>query len=180
MRAAARAIVAMFLFSCALAAQQPATPPAAKQLVSNRYGEHPAPAQPIPYSHKTHVARGLPCQFCHANPDPGALMTFPATSKCMTCHATISRNKPAIRQLAAFAKSAKPIPWVRVYQITTGVTWSHRKHLHAGVNCENCHGPVGEMDAVAETTSVAAMATCIDCHAQNRAPTACRTCHLWP
>ena len=180
MRAAAQALVVLLSLVCALAAQQPAPSAAAKQLVPNSYGDHPAPAQPIPYSHKTHVAKGLQCQFCHANPDPGEQMTFPATSKCMSCHATVSKNKPAIRQLAAFAKSAKPIPWLRVYQVTPGVTWTHRKHLEAGLKCENCHGQVGEMDAVAETTSVAAMAACIDCHAQNKAPTACRTCHLWP
>ena len=107
-------------------------------------------------------------------------MTFPATSKCIGCHATVLKNKPAIRQLAAFAKSGKSIPWVRVYVVTPGVTWTHRKHVEAGFKCENCHGQVAQMDAVSETTSVTAMAVCIDCHARNKAPIACRTCHLWP
>lgn len=180
LRAAGGMLALLFAFTGAFAAQQPAAAPAAKQFVSNSYGEHPAPAQPIPYSHKTHVARGLACQFCHANPDPGQLMTFPATSRCMTCHASISKDKPSIRQLAAFAKSGKPIPWVRVYAVTPGVTWTHRKHLDAGLKCENCHGQIGEMEAMSESTNVTAMAACIDCHAQNKAPTVCRTCHLWP
>lgn len=180
MRAAGVLLAVLISFAGALEAQQPPAAPAAKQLVANRYGEHPAPAQPIPYSHKTHVARGLQCQFCHTNPDPGELMTFPASSKCMSCHATVAKHKLAIRQLAALVKSGKPIAWVRVYEVTPGVRWTHRKHLGAGFACENCHGPVGEMDAVAETTSVTAMGVCIDCHVQNKAPTACRTCHLWP
>jgi hypothetical protein len=180
--AAVAALAALTLLSMAsrLAAQQPAPSSAAKQLVPDRIGEHPAPAQPLPYSHKTHLAVGLQCKICHTNPAPGNLMTFPATSTCMTCHVTVAKNKPAIRQLANFAKSGKPIPWVRVYTVTPGVTWTHRKHLDAGLQCENCHGPVAQMDTMSETTSVTAMAVCITCHAQNKAPTTCQTCHLWP
>src|ERR1700722_9470211 len=63
-----------------------------------------APEQPIAYSHKTHVALGLKCRDCHPNPDPGEHMTFPATSKCLACHTTIAKDKPAIQKLAGFAK----------------------------------------------------------------------------
>jgi Cytochrome c7 and related cytochrome c len=178
--AAVKVFAILLVVACALAAQQPASSPAAQQIVPNSYGNHPAPAQPLPYNHKTHVSRGLQCQFCHTNPDPGALMTFPAAKLCMGCHATLAKNKPAIRQLAAFANSGKPIPWVRVYVVTPGVTWTHRKHLEAGMKCENCHGQVAQMDAMSETTSVAAMGVCINCHAQNKAPTTCQTCHAWP
>ena len=41
------------------------------------------PVQPVPYSHKTHLAMGLKCSNCHTNPDPGEVMGFPAESKCM-------------------------------------------------------------------------------------------------
>ena len=148
--------------------------------VPENYAPHPAPAQPLPYSHKRHLALGLQCKMCHANPDPGKLMTFPETSTCMGCHAGVAKDKPAIRQLADFAKSAKPIPWVRVYAITTGVTWTHRKHVDAGVKCETCHGPVAQMDAMSMTTSVTSMGVCIGCHEQNKAATTCQTCHIWP
>jgi hypothetical protein len=173
-------LAALLALPGGLPAQGPPLSPAVKQLVPDNYGDHSAPAQPLPYSHKTHATAGLPCQFCHANPDPGRLMTFPATATCMTCHATIAKNKPAIRQLAAFAKSGKPIPWVRVYSVTPGVTWTHQKHLKAGLKCENCHGQVAQLDAVSETTSVTAMAVCINCHAQNNPETTCHTCHGWP
>jgi len=36
-------------------------------------------------------------------------------------------------KLGEFAKSNQPIPWVRVYQVTAGVTWTHRAHLQAGM-----------------------------------------------
>jgi hypothetical protein len=98
----------------------------------------------------------------------------------MNCHETISTKKPAIVKLAQFAKSQQPIPWVRVYSITPGVQWSHRKHLAANIKCETCHGPVADMGAMAMVTSVTAMGTCIHCHQMNDAKTDCKTCHLWP
>lgn len=170
----------LFVATSPLAAQQSEPSLPAKQLVPDNYGEHPSPAQPIVFSHKLHVPLGLHCKDCHTNPDPGKLMTFPETSTCMTCHRTVAKNKPTIQQLAYFAKSGKPIPWVRIYVLTPGVTWTHRKHLNAGLQCGNCHGQVAQMDNISEITSVAAMGVCINCHAQDKAPTTCETCHAWP
>src|SRR6266478_264725 len=103
----------LLFFSLQLTAQQ-AAPPLAKQMVPNNPAEHPAPEQPIPYSHKQHLAFSLECKNCHTNPEPGKLMTFPETSTCMQCHATIAKDKPAIQKLATYASSKEPIPWVRV------------------------------------------------------------------
>ena len=161
-------------------AQQPAARPAAKQEVPDNLSEHTAPAQPLPYSHKTHIAAGLHCAECHTNPDPGNQMMFPAIGTCMNCHRTIAKDKPAILKLTEFVKSGQPIPWVRVYQVTPGVTWTHRKHLQAGMQCVMCHGQAARLDAMAETTSVTAMASCISCHQAHNVSTACRTCHAWP
>ncbi len=136
--------------------------------------------QPLPYSHKTHIAKGLACRTCHTNPDPGDQMTFPATATCLSCHMTIAKDRPAILKLAEYSKSGEAIPWVRVYQVTPGVSWSHRKHLQAGIQCVMCHGEVGQLSAMAETTSVTSMASCISCHQAHNARTSCATCHSWP
>jgi hypothetical protein len=177
---AAQALAVLLFLVAALAAKQAEPSQAAKQEVPSN-PVHPAPpAQPIPYSHKTHLALGLQCQFCHANPDPGEKMGFPATSKCMGCHATVSKDKPAIRKLAQSAKTQEPIPWVRVYAVLPGVSWTHRKHLDAGVKCETCHGQVAQMDAMAEVTSVTTMGSCINCHELHNAKSLCVACHVWP
>ena len=152
----------------------------AQQQVPNNPVASMAPVQPITYSHKTHLALGLQCKMCHTNPEPGALMTFPATSTCMSCHKTVATSKPSVVKLAQFAKSQQPIPWVRVYAVLPGVQWSHRKHLEAGIGCQTCHGAVADLDAMSVVTSVTAMGTCIHCHQMNNAKTACNTCHLWP
>ena len=107
-------------------------------------------------------------------------MTFPATSTCMSCHAAVAKNKPAIQKLAAFAKSQQDVPWGRVYTVLPGVSWTHRKHLDAGMKCETCHGQVAEMEAMSEAMSVTTMGVWIRCHAANNAPTVCQTCHAWP
>src|SRR5215469_3545699 len=135
------------------------------------------PAQPIPYSHKKHLAMGLVCKDCHRNPDPGDRMMFPPESKCMTCHLTVAKDQPAIQKLAEYAKSGQAVPWVRVYVLPGWVYWNHRAHLEAEMTCEMCHGKVAEMDVVARVTEVTKMAGCIECHRKNEASTGCRFCH---
>jgi hypothetical protein len=174
---AAQVLTAYLLVALGLNAHPATRAQAAKQMVPDNPSEHAPPAQPLPYSHKTHLAVGMECKDCHTNPEPGGLMTFPATSKCMRCHATIAKNKPSIQKLAGFSKSQKPIPWVRVYTLLQGVAWTHRTHLQAGVKCETCHGPVAQMDAMSEVTSVITMYSCLNCHEMNYAKTACDTCH---
>jgi hypothetical protein len=149
----------------------------AKHMVPDNPSPHPAPEQPLPYSHKQHLAFGLKCQECHTNPEPGKLMTFPATAKCMQCHVTIAKDKPSIQKLANYSASNQEIPWVRVYKVLPGVAWTHRAHLAAGVKCEICHGDVPQIAAISEVTSVVTMYSCLSCHEMNQAKTACETCH---
>ena len=163
----------------AKAKQSAATANATKEVPDN-LAEHTPPAQPVTYSHQSHLALGLECSFCHTNPEPGTLMTFPLTSTCMSCHTTVATKKPSIQKLASLAKSEQPIPWVRVYTLTAGVNWTHRKHLEAGIKCETCHGQVADMAVMSQSTSVTSMGVCINCHKLHAAPTVCQTCHLWP
>jgi Cytochrome c7 and related cytochrome c len=174
---AAPALAALFTLAAGLAAQQVASTPPVKKMVPDNPSEHPAPAQPIPYSHKKHLSFGLECKQCHTNPEPGKLMTFPDTAICMQCHVTIAKDKPSIQKLAEYSKSKQPIPWVRVYTVLSGVAWNHRVHLEASVKCETCHGQVRELDAMSEVTSITTMYSCLNCHELNQAKTACDTCH---
>jgi hypothetical protein len=158
----------VLLFSLMVRAQTvpPAQPPAAT-----------APEQPLPYSHKTHVALGLQCRSCHTNPDAGKLMTYPPTVVCMGCHQAIARDRPSIQKLAEFAKSGEPIPWVRVYRVPDYVYWRHGTHLDAEVTCTECHGPVAERDVITLETNVTRMLGCVTCHDKRQAYTDCAACH---
>src|ERR1700680_3076596 len=148
---AAVGLAAPLVFSSPLQAQRTAVAPDGKPFVPANLAEHQAPVQPIPYSHKLHLALGLECKTCHTNPDPGKLMTFPATSTCMSCHSAVAKSKPAIQKLAGFSKSQQDVPWVRVYAVLPGVNWTHRKHLDAGMKCETCHGQVAQMETMCES-----------------------------
>jgi hypothetical protein len=173
-------LAAPFAVTLNTTTQEAAATPEVKQEVPDNPSEHTPPEQPIPYSHKLHLSIGLQCSTCHTNPAPGNLMTFPATSTCMSCHVSVAKNTPAIQKLASYAKSNQPIPWVRVYQVLPGVNWSHRKHLDAGMKCQMCHGQVAQMERMSEATSVTAMGVCLKCHMEHGAPTVCSTCHSWP
>ena len=132
--------------------------------------------QPVPYSHKTHLAMGLKCSLCHTNADPGEMMGLPAESICMGCHRTVKADSPHIQKVAAAAREKKPIPWVRVYRIPSFVYFSHRVHTEAGTQCETCHGPIRER-AVITKEVVHNMRSCMACHTEKKARNDCMTCH---
>ena len=133
-------------------------------------------SQPIPFSHKTHSAQNIECAFCHTNPDPGESMALPDSTLCMDCHRAVAAEKPAIKKLASFAQSKRPIPWVRVYSVPAFVFWNHRTHLEAAQQCAACHGNVSEMD-VLQATNVTTMDGCVQCHEKKDASTGCVSCH---
>jgi hypothetical protein len=109
-------------------------------------------------------------------PDPGEIMGFPETGKCMSCHRTVKRDSAAIQSLAASARNNRPIPWVRVYEIPGYVAFSHKAHLNAGSSCETCHGPIAERDALSRETDIS-MKGCVDCHRAHKADLSCTYCH---
>jgi len=136
-----------------------------------------APVQPFPFSHKVHVAQRLTCKLCHEMSDPGDHAGFPAVSKCMACHMTIAKDRPAIVALAEFAKKHEPIPWKRVYRVPGYVAFSHNAHVEkARISCETCHGPAQERDVIRKEKSIS-MAACVDCHKNRSASVACDYCH---
>jgi hypothetical protein len=98
----------------------------------------------------------------------------------MGCHIAIATGEPAIQKLTAYSEAGEPIPWVRVYTVQSDVTWTHGKHIRAGLKCESCHGPVGQLAAMQQLSAVTSMASCIGCHQKRHVSTECTTCHSWP
>lgn len=140
-------------------------------------GATEGPQQPIPFSHKQHAgALQLDCRSCHAGPEPGDRMTYPAEAKCLTCHAAIKADSPHIQKLAAAAAQGRPIDWVRIYQLPSYVFWSHKSHLEANVTCVDCHGPVAERERLWLEKPID-MKACMDCHRIRKASTDCTYCH---
>ena len=135
-------------------------------------------AQPIAYSHKLHLSKGLQCLDCHSMADIGPAATIPSVTKCMLCHAKVATDKPEIKKLAEYAKSGREIPWERVYGFDQKalVRFNHAPHIQAKVQCVTCHGDMTQVDAAQKMVNHN-MGTCLSCHREKGAPTECATCH---
>jgi hypothetical protein len=135
------------------------------------------PEQPLPFSHKRHAGMlGLPCQTCHTPSPSGEAFRVPQGLACMQCHQAIAVDKPAIQKLADYAKAKTAIPWVRVYELPSFITFSHKTHLDHGATCQECHGDVSSRERLFKETDLS-MKWCVDCHAVRKAVTDCNACH---
>ncbi len=136
------------------------------------------PEQPIPFSHKLHLGFGLECVYCHSTGDTEFDVGIPEVAECMTCHASIETDSPAIEMLAAHHETGTPVPWVRIYRLPSFVWFSHRLHYEeAGLGCELCHGPVADRDVMVKEMPATSMEFCMECHAQKGARNGCGVCH---
>jgi c(7)-type cytochrome triheme protein len=131
--------------------------------------------QPIPYSHKKHVALGLECTGCHTTPGKGEAATFPKEEQCMQCHAAVKKESPAIKTLTAYAKKKESVPWVRVYKLPEYVWFSHKIHSKAA-KCADCHGDVGSKEVLVKEKPID-MNSCMACHDKHEASNECNICH---
>ena len=156
----------------------PASNPAAQFDAPNPTpAEMEGPVQPIPFSHKQHAGTlQLPCEFCHAPSRTGETLKIPQAEMCMQCHETMATNDPGVQKLASYAKTGATIPWVRVYELPSFVSFSHKRHMKAGATCQECHGPVAERVRLYKESDIS-MAGCMNCHRAKNASVECNTCH---
>jgi hypothetical protein len=83
-------------------------------------------------------------------------------------------------------KKPQPIAWVRVHNLPDFACFDHRPHVNAGVECQQCHGPVQNMERVRQVEDLS-MGWCINCHRQTgvagvagkkvKPSTDCAACH---
>jgi Cytochrome c7 and related cytochrome c/Class III cytochrome C family len=138
----------------------------------------PAAVQPIPFPHKTHIAKKAVCADCHESADKGPIAGIPSVKTCMICHSQIATDKPLIKQVTGYADKGVEIPWQRVYGFTreAHVRFNHAPHIRASVDCKTCHGDLAAM-TVAERAVDHNMGFCVNCHKQKNASNDCLTCH---
>jgi hypothetical protein len=140
---------------------------------------HPEhPVQPIAYTHTVHLAKGLPCTFCHVGVDQGPEARIPGVKVCMSCHQTIATDRPEIKKIAAYQARGEEIPWVRVYNYSESahVRFNHAPHIRAGVDCAACHSDLTKQ-TTAERKVNLNMGYCLSCHTQKKVSIDCETCH---
>jgi hypothetical protein len=121
------------------------------------------PPQPIDFPHKLHVGvAGIPCLYCHPGALRGSSPGLPTEAKCFGCHQQINLSNTELGKLFMYIGNNQPIRWVPVAILPDFVYFSHRPHIAAGLNCEQCHGDVSQMTvAVPQKMN---MGWCLDCH----------------
>jgi hypothetical protein len=136
--------------------------------------------QPIPFSHRIHAGvNKIPCQYCHAYAGRSSEPGVPAVSQCVGCHGNEISGGGIQAVTRPWTDNNRPpfeIEWNRVYTLPDFVRFTHRPHIHAGLACQNCHGPVETMDRVVPVKEIN-MGFCVDCHTEKRATLDCVACH---
>lgn len=140
---------------------------ALSQSFSVQMGANKGPTQPIKFSHKIHAGKlQMDCRFCHYGAYKSQWANIPAMSTCMGCHKIAVADRPEIIKLTGFWDRGEQIPWVKVHVLPDHVKFNHKRHVQSGYTCQECHGPVQEMDVVYQYSSLK-MGWCVSCHRQN-------------
>lgn len=139
-------------------------------------GADASAVQPIAFPHVRHTENQIDCAFCHEYADRMASAGIPRTELCGSCHSAMEASSPETRKLMEYVEKDEPIPWVRLYQLPQYSYFPHKWHLRAGIECEQCHGDIGESTVAVRRVDLQ-MSWCISCHEKRGAPVDCVTCH---
>lgn len=122
--------------------------------------------QPIDYSHMLHAGTlEIQCEYCHSMARRSIHAGVPPTETCMNCHAMIdATDRPELEKLKGYWQRGEAIPWVKVHDLPDFVYFSHKRHVRAGVTCQECHGEVQTDMTVAQRVNSLNMGWCLDCH----------------
>jgi len=122
------------------------------------------PPQPVPFSHKHHVAQlGIDCRYCHASVETSADAGLPGTHVCMTCHSQIWSNAPMLAPVRASLARNRSLAWQRVARVPDYVYFRHDIHVAKGVGCSECHGRIDRMSLTYRAVAFR-MDWCLGCH----------------
>lgn len=121
-----------------------------------------SPPQPLQFPHVKMVSIGVPCLYCHPGALTGPSPGLPTVAKCNACHQQVAKTNPDVEKFNVYVKNNEPIPWVPVFILPDFVYYSHRPHIAAGLNCENCHGEIGQ-ETVTQPQKMN-MGWCLSCH----------------
>lgn len=120
--------------------------------------------QPVPFSHKHHVAEvGLDCRYCHTGVEKAAFAGMPPTATCMTCHSQLWTNAEMLAPVRDSLATGERIRWQQVYRLPDYVYFDHRAHVKNGVGCSSCHGDMTTQPLTRQETPLT-MGWCLECH----------------
>ncbi len=138
--------------------------------------------QPIAYPHTVHAGDNqIPCLYCHTGASRSVDATIPPVEVCAGCHfpggvPLVGADLPEVQKLLSYWRAGEPVPWVRIHDLPDHVHFPHNVHVAAELECQECHGPVEEIEVMYQYSSLR-MGWCLECHEQENARTDCFVCH---
>src|SRR5580765_376814 len=131
-------------------------------------GAPQGPKQPINFSHQIHAGKlGMNFLYCHYGAEKSPIANLPPVGTCMGCHKIAVTDRPEIQKLTGYWDRGEQIPWVEVHVLPSHVKFNHVRHVKAGVQCMDCHGPVPTMPVMYDYAPMK-MGWCIGCHRQHQ------------
>jgi len=141
---------------------------------------YPTRGERLRFSHASHAARGVACDFCHERAASSRKATddlLPSEEACATCHRV--DRKTAAGEPCATCHLGLPAP--RLGETPPQLRFDHRAHAERAIPCARCHGDVTRADG-RPGAALPTMDLCLHCHDGRRGPThasaRCATCHL--
>src|SRR5438552_4644527 len=96
--------------------------------------------QPIPFSHKHHVAGlGIDCRYCHTSVEESSFAGMPPTKTCMNCHQEIWFGSATLEPVRDSFRTGESIAWQKIHNLPEFVYFDHSIHVNKGVGCVECH-----------------------------------------
>lgn len=134
--------------------------------------------QPILFNHKIHAENDLTCIDCHPYYMEHASSGRPNIETCAPCHEEALTESEQELKLLEYIHNGDEIAWVRLFHVPEDVYFSHRVHVVVGkLECDVCHGDIGESTRPPSKPRNLSMAACIDCHEKSQADNDCIACH---
>ncbi|MFQ5690015.1 MAG: cytochrome c3 family protein [Gemmatimonadota bacterium] len=122
------------------------------------------PEQPIPFNHRFHTTvLKMDCVYCHTGTERSVSGVTPPLDVCLGCHRVAGTGLDPIQELRGYGARNEPVPWAWVNRLPEFVQFNHQPHLRNGLACQECHGPVEEMDRVYKWAPLT-MGWCLSCH----------------
>ncbi len=103
--------------------------------------------QPFDFNHALHmemVDEG--CESCHFFREDGSYAGVPKLAQCVDCHEEVQGGSPdEAKFVEEYVAKGREVPWHIYSKQPDCVFFSHAAHVKgAGMDCESCHGNVGE------------------------------------
>jgi len=127
------------------------------------------------FEHATHVkGEGLSCADCHDDALAMDELAAPRAETCSSCHDALDAQAEPDRRVASlFGESGFRAAHASAQ--SAEVRFPHGLHAQR-FTCAECHPGLSSNEDVRALEPMA-MQACTDCHAREKAPNACSTCH---